>query len=78
MYTGHFKNVYVGKQYRPDEIPHYAAFHQDLHYLLRQKESSEEEIQYYLEIITGDPSIYTMDMQISFLILGQCLDVDVE
>ena len=39
---------------------HNAGFHQDLH-LLRQKRSSEEELQFYLEIITSDPLIYTMD-----------------
>ena len=38
-----------------------AAFHQDLHCLLRQKSSAEKEIQFYLEIITCDPAIYTMD-----------------
>ena len=45
----------------PDEMPHYAAFHQGLSFLLRQKQSSEKEIQFYLEIITFDPSINTMD-----------------
>ena len=44
-----------------DEIPHNAAFHQGLHCLLRQKQSSEREIQYILEIITYDPSIYALD-----------------
>ena len=38
-----------------------AAFHQDLHCLPRQKSSAEKEIQFYLEIITCDPAIYTMD-----------------
>ena len=28
----------------PDEMPHNAAFHQDLHYLLRQKRYSEKEM----------------------------------
>ena len=45
----------------PDEMPHNVAFHQGLHNLLRQKRSSEKEIQFYLEIITCNPSIYTMD-----------------
>ena len=40
----------------PDEIPHYAAFHQGLHSLRRQNQSSEKEIQYILEIISCDPS----------------------
>ena len=30
----------------PDEMPHNAAFHQGLHYLLRLKRSSEREIQF--------------------------------
>ena len=33
----------------PDEMLHYAAFHQDLHCLLRLKQSSEKEIQFHLE-----------------------------
>ena len=28
----------------PDEMPHYVAFHQGLHCLLRQNQSSEKEI----------------------------------
>ena len=45
----------------PDEMQHNAAFYQGLHYLLIQKkQSSEKKIQFYLEIITCDPSIYTM------------------
>ena len=51
----------MAKSEDPDEMPHYAAFHQGLHCLLRQNGSSENEMQYYLEIITCDPSIYTMD-----------------
>ena len=47
----------------PDEMPHNAAFHQGLHCLLRQKQSSEKEIlaHCFFEITTCDPSIYTMD-----------------
>ena len=45
----------------PDEMPHCAAFHQGLHYLLTQSGSSKREKQYFLEIITCDPSIYTMN-----------------
>ena len=47
----------------PDEVPHNVAFHQGLHCLLSQNRSSEKEIQYVLEIITCDPSIYTMNHQ---------------
>ena len=39
----------------PDEMPHNAAFHLDLQCLLRQKQSTEKEIHFYLEIITSDP-----------------------
>ena len=45
----------------PDEMPQNVAFHQGLHCLLRQNLSSEKEVQYSLEIITCDPSIYTLD-----------------
>ena len=30
----------------PDEMPHNAAFHQDVHYLQRQNRTSEKQIQY--------------------------------
>ena len=39
----------------PDEMPY------NLHSLLGQKQSTEKELQFYLEIITFDPSIYTID-----------------
>ena len=45
----------------PDEMSRNAAFHQGLHCLLKQKQSSEKDIQFYLEIITCDPSMYSMD-----------------
>ena len=45
----------------PDEILHNVVFHQSLHCLLRQSQSSEKEIHYLFEIITFDPSIYTID-----------------
>ena len=44
-----------------DEMPHNAAFHQGLHCLRRLSQSSEKEMHFFLEIITCDPSIYTMD-----------------
>ena len=31
----------------PDEMQHNAAFHQGLHYLLSQNQSSEKEIQHF-------------------------------
>ena len=46
----------------PDEKSHNAAFRQGLHCLQRRKQSSEKEKQFYLEIITYDPMIYTMDL----------------
>ena len=46
----------------PDERPQNVAFHQSPRCLLRQKQSSEKEIQFYFEIITCDPLIYTMDL----------------
>ena len=42
----------------PDKVPHNAAFHQGPHCLLRQIESKEKEIQFYLEIIICEPFIY--------------------
>ena len=44
----------------PEEMPNFATFLLDLHCLLRQKCSSEVEIEYYFEIITCDLAIYTM------------------
>ena len=52
---------YLANSEDPDEILHYAAFHQCLHCLLRQKQSSEKEILFYLEMITCDALIYTVD-----------------
>ena len=43
-------------------MPHNAAFHQGLHCLLSQNRSLEKELQYFLEIITWDPSVSTMDL----------------
>ena len=43
-------------------MPDSAAFHQGLHCLLRQNQSSEKEVYFFffLEIITCIPSIYKM------------------
>ena len=43
----------------PDEMLHNETFHQGPHCLLRQNLSSEKVMQFDLEIITCDPSIYT-------------------
>ena len=40
------------------------GFHYGLHCLLRQERSSEKQIQFYLEIITCDPSIYTINLMV--------------
>ena len=47
----------------PDILQHLmlGGFHQGLHCLLKQNQSSEKEIQYFFEIITCDSPIYTMD-----------------
>ena len=45
----------------PDELQHNASFHQGLHCLLPQNLSSEEEIQFFVEIMACDPSIYAMN-----------------
>ena len=45
----------------PDKIPHMAAFHQGLHSLVSQKTIFRERNIMFVEIITCDPSIYTMD-----------------
>ena len=45
----------------PDEMSHYATFNQGPHCLPRQKQSSGKEMQFYFEIITCDPLIYTMN-----------------
>ena len=49
----------------PDEMPHNAAFHQGLHYLLREKQFSEKEIRFLLEIITCDLGMYNRPSQVN-------------
>ena len=44
-----------------DEMPHNAAFHQGLHCLLSQNQSSEKENKAFFEIITCASLIYTLD-----------------
>ena len=45
LYTSGFRIRTLASGEDPDEMPHDAAFHQGLHYLLRQRLSSEKEIQ---------------------------------
>ena len=62
-----------------NEMLHNAAFHQGLHCLLRQIRSSEKEIQYFLEIITCNPSIYTKeyhDLTVLTLIMEKSIDLE--
>ena len=54
--------------FRKDEMPLNAAFHQDLHCLIRQNQSSEKEllctsnkVLQFLDIINSDAIIYRMD-----------------
>ena len=42
----------------PDEMLHNAAFHHGWHCLLKQKSSSEKEMQFFWKIIICIPSIY--------------------
>ena len=44
-----------------DKMLHNVALHHGLHCLLSQKQSSEQEIEFILKVITCDRSIYTMD-----------------
>ena len=54
-------NEIIANTEDPDEIPQNALFHRCLHCLLRQSRSSELDIYYILEIVTCDPSMYTID-----------------
>ena len=38
------QNGYLANSEDPDEMPHHVAFHQGLHCVLRQNQSSEEDI----------------------------------
>ena len=45
----------------PEEMPHNVAFHWGLHCLLLWHNLKGKKYSFYLEIITCDPSVYTMD-----------------
>ena len=51
LYTRDFLMHFFANGEDPVEMLHHAAFHQSLHCLLRQRGSSEKEIQFHLEII---------------------------
>ena len=55
-----------------DEMPHNVAFHQGLHGLLGQKGSPEKfkKYNFYLEIVTCDPLLYTCSMDHSKFIVS--------
>ena len=42
-------------------MPHKATFHLNMHRLLTQNRSSEKEIRFFGDIMTCNPSIYTME-----------------
>ena len=58
------------KSENSNEMPRNAAFHQDLHSLLRHKISSEKEIHFCLEIIPCDSLMYSMDLP-KFIVSNQ-------
>ena len=45
----------------PDEMKHNVAFHRGLHCLLEKMDLQRKKYNIFFEIITRDPSIYTMD-----------------
>ena len=53
-----------------NEMPWNAAFHQDLHRLLRHKISSEKEKYFCLEILTCVPLMYRIDL-LKFIVSNQ-------
>ena len=55
----------------PDEIQHYAAFHQGLHCFLRLKQPPGREIDHILETFTCDPLKYKKGNPI--LIVSICI-----
>ena len=46
LYTGNHKTGILASSEDSNEMPHNAAFHQGLHCLLRQKRTSEKEIEF--------------------------------
>ena len=62
------RNPYIDK-YRY-ELLYFAEYYLGLFCLLEQKCSSEKKKQYYLEIITCDPRIYTIDLH-KFIAMNQ-------
>ena len=42
------KMGYMANSEEPDDMQHNETFHQSLHFLLRQNQSSEKEMQYFL------------------------------
>ena len=61
LYTSDSEMHTLANSEGPDEMLHNVALRQGLLCLLRQKKSSEKEKQFYLDIVTCAPTIYTMD-----------------
>ena len=49
--------IAINSEVSPDEMPHKAALNQGLHCL----QFNKKEIKYFFEIITCNPSLFTMD-----------------
>ena len=60
----------------PDEMPHLAAFHQGLHCLLRQIDLLRKKYNICLEIISCDPSLYTIKPSPKGSSVVECLAQD--
>ena len=67
LYTGNPKKGNLANGEDPDEMKHNAVFHQDLHCLLRLKQSSGTEIHHNSESSTCDPLEYKMGNPLLFV-----------
>ena len=64
MDTGNPETGTLANSEDPDEMQHYAAFHQGLHCSLRLKQPSWKEIHHILETFICDPLKYKIDYHI--------------
>ena len=71
LYTGNPLRGTLANSEDPDEMQHYAAFHQGLHCLQRLKQPLGTQIHHNLENSTCDPLKYTMST--SILIVSICM-----
>ena len=58
FHTGYLPTAILANSEDPDEMPHYATFHQGLHCLQRYKQIFMIEMQHNLEISIYDPLKY--------------------